>query len=433
MDKKFSLMDYIALLRLSCRHYYWNISYAGKGSITLKRLGQLFTSMANGDYGTAFVLFVAYSLVVDTIGVNFFKILSWLPAIPAYIAKGRIVAILGVIIVRLAAMAFGFFVLLNPKRLKRSLRYKESAFFKNTGIRPKEVVKDKGLCGEYLATCVEEEAFKANNIEGQIFNSVIIPQHGGNFSEADVVSVSSMGINVIEVKALGGEIEGGETWELWQQTLGKETYEFRNPILQNNTHVNYLLAYLEDSMKASGYKPGVALSHSTINSVLFLDNKVSLDINSFNGLNLLYLYGTTHGYADIYKDFKRKNVINLYKNDIDYIAKEIKKLSSHSPSEIDAMMSNRQAAIDRGEYKYPSVYHIAYCEFDIVRREGGICLIKEQNGYQFYFDPKDNWFKYVSTMRITRIEASYRSYDEAMRAFNSPSIASQRYLVKYLY
>lgn len=433
MDKKYSLMDYIALLRLSCRYYYWNISDAGKGSVTLRRLGQFIKAIFTFNFVNFFFLFVAYTVVVDTIGLGLYYLVFGTITLPIMIFRGEILTPIGLIAAGLALIALGLFVLLNPKRLKRSLRYKESAFFKNTGIMPKEVVKDKGLCGEYLATCVEEEAFKANNIEGQIFNSVIIPQHGGNFSEADVVSVSSMGINVIEVKALGGEIEGSETGDVWQQTLGKETYELRNPILQNNTHVNYLLAYLEESMKASGYKPGVALSHSTINSVLFLDNKVSLNINDFNELNLLYLYGTTHGYADIYKDFKRKNVINLYKNDIDYIAKEIKKLSSHSPSEIDAMMSNRQAAIDRGEYKYPSVYHIAYCEFDIVGREGGICLIKEQNGYQFYFDPKDNWFKYVSTMRITRIEASYRSYDEAMRAFNSPSIASQRYLVKYLY
>lgn len=68
MDKKFSLMDYIALLRLSCRYYYWNISDAGKGSVTLKRIGQLFSSIANGDYGAFFVLFIAYTLVVDTIG-----------------------------------------------------------------------------------------------------------------------------------------------------------------------------------------------------------------------------------------------------------------------------------------------------------------------------------------------------------------------------
>lgn len=427
--KKYSLSDRIALLRLSCRHYYWNISYAGKGSVTLKRIGQLFASLANGDYGTAFFLFIAFALIVETIGVNFFKILRWLPAIPTYIAKGRIVAILGVIIVRLVMMAFGFFVLINPKRLKRSRRYRESAFFKNTGIMPREVVRDKGLCGEYLATCYEEEELKRSGIKGKVFNSVIIPHKGGNFSEADVVSVSEMGINVIEVKALGGEIKGGATDDKWEQTLGRETHEFTNPIVQNLQHMNALLSYLNDRMcKDDFHFANSQLFVLSYDTVLFIDNTVSLDINTFRVPNLSFFYGNEKGYKGFYND-NIKELGHIFEEDeVNYFANVLKELSSHTPAEIDNLMADRQAAIDRGEFRYPSTYYLADCTFDNFDQEhSGICLIKEQNGVKYYFDPKDNWFKYFGSLNIDNVLGTYHSYEEAMRAFSNDALKSRRY------
>lgn len=428
-SKRYSLSDRIALLRLSCRHYYWNISFAGKGSVTLKRIGELFACLANSNYLAFMAHLGAIVIVFYAIFVNFLQTIEMLFDLPAYIANGKIVGFIGVIIVRLAMMALGFSVLLNPKRLKRSRRYRESAFFKNTGIMPREVVKDKGLCGEYLATCYEEEELKRSGIKGHVFNSVIIPHRGGNFSEADVVSVSEMGINVIEVKALGGEIKGGATDDKWVQTMGRETYEFTNPIVQNLQHMNALLSYLNDRMCKDDFlfanTPLFALSYDT---VLFIDNNVNLDIDTFRVPNLSYFYGNEKGYKGYYDDTIKEVGHIFEKDELNYFANILKELSSHTPAEIDHLMADRQAAIDRGEFRYPSTYYIADCTFDnFDEKSGGICLIKEQNGVKYYFDPKDNWFKYFGSLSVDNVLGTYHSYEEAMRAFSNDALKSRRY------
>ncbi len=43
-----------------------------------------------------------------------------------------------------------------------------------------------------------------NGVKGYVFNSVIVPKRDGDFNEIDVLTVSPMGIHVIEAKARVG-------------------------------------------------------------------------------------------------------------------------------------------------------------------------------------------------------------------------------------
>lgn len=435
MRKRFTPMDHLAMLRLSCRQYYWNISYAGKGSVTIKRLLNMFKAMADFDIINTLIYFVTYGVVVETIyGLIFiFKgikaILGITPLSEAYAA----VRPFNMILIGLLVSFVGCLIIFNPKRLKRSFNYKKSVFYRNTGITPKEVVKDKGLYGEYIATCAEEEVFKKYNLKGRIYNNVFIPHHGGNFSEADIVSVSNAGINVIEAKALGGEIEGFALANNWEQTMGKEVYEFTNPIFQNLNHMNYLSEYLAETVKNDDEIGDVDLNYLLYmrNTILFLDKNATIDIKAQAAPNLFYVCSGTDFYIKNYKDYPKALYNLLPREIVDYICEAIRDISFYTREEIEDMMADRQIAIDRGEYRYKPAYHIAYCEFviDEDNVEGGICLIQEQNGYKFYFDPKDNWFKSMTDMRIKTIYQTYYSYQEAMNAYNSDSVKDKRYII----
>lgn len=53
-------------------------------------------------------------------------------------------------------------VTFNITRIKYSLNFKNSMWWKNTGIRLSEMLSNKGLYGEYIATIYAEEHLKTN-------------------------------------------------------------------------------------------------------------------------------------------------------------------------------------------------------------------------------------------------------------------------------
>lgn len=75
-----------------------------------------------------------------------------------------------------------------------------------------------------------------------VFLDCYIPRSSGNYSQADVIWSSDVGIIILEVKDYGGCIYGRESDTEWTQTMyyGKRRYRFYNPILQNYGHVEAL-------------------------------------------------------------------------------------------------------------------------------------------------------------------------------------------------
>jgi hypothetical protein len=82
-----------------------------------------------------------------------------------------------------------------------------------------------------------------NGIPAQtIFHDLYLKKYNGEYSQIDLVVVTSVGIIVIEVKDLSGWIFGNGNYSQWTQVLayGREKYRFYNPIMQNNTHIQVL-------------------------------------------------------------------------------------------------------------------------------------------------------------------------------------------------
>ena len=75
-----------------------------------------------------------------------------------------------------------------------------------------------------------------------IYHDLIIKKENGQFSQIDLVLVTSEGIIVFEVKKYSGWIFGSGNNTNWTQVLsyGKKKYKFYNPIKQNNNHISEL-------------------------------------------------------------------------------------------------------------------------------------------------------------------------------------------------
>ncbi len=75
-----------------------------------------------------------------------------------------------------------------------------------------------------------------------IYHDLYIETHNKNYSQTDVLVISSVGIIVFEVKDYSGWIFGTGYQKKWMQILnyGKEKHQFYNPILQNEGHIKAL-------------------------------------------------------------------------------------------------------------------------------------------------------------------------------------------------
>ena len=84
-----------------------------------------------------------------------------------------------------------------------------------------------------------------------IYHDLIIKKDNDEFSQIDLVLVTSEGIIVIEVKDYSGWIYGSGNNTNWTKVLsyGRKKYKFYNPIKQNNNHINELRKTLKQFEK----------------------------------------------------------------------------------------------------------------------------------------------------------------------------------------
>lgn len=75
-----------------------------------------------------------------------------------------------------------------------------------------------------------------------IFHGLYLEKQNGEFSQIDLVVLTSVGVIVFEVKDFSGWIYGNGNYSQWTKVLayGKNKYRFYNPIMQNNRHIQEL-------------------------------------------------------------------------------------------------------------------------------------------------------------------------------------------------
>lgn len=89
---------------------------------------------------------------------------------------------------------------------------------------------------------------------GKVLRNLYLPRGDGRTTEIDILYLTRKGLFVLESKNYSGVISGSPSQASWQSRLSagrnwyggtkQETYEFYNPIWQNETHLNALRTYL---------------------------------------------------------------------------------------------------------------------------------------------------------------------------------------------
>ena len=123
-----------------------------------------------------------------------------------------------------------------------AIPYHKSTYYRDTHKLFLFLIMDKGAYGEYLTyKCLKSYEQKGAKF---LFNCYL-PAKDGETSEIDVMMIHSSGIYVFESKNYSGWIFGNENQKTWTQSLpqgrGSHKEKFYNPIMQNRTHVKWLL------------------------------------------------------------------------------------------------------------------------------------------------------------------------------------------------
>ena len=139
--------------------------------------------------------------------------------------------------------------------------------------------------------------------EGLTLFNVYVPMNNGKTTEIDLLYITKVGIFVIESKNYKGWIFGTDTNKNWTEVLytrktwtnpnGSEKHSFYNPIMRNNTHINWLKRYLKINV------PMFSLS-------VFSNNCEFKDLDLFHSPNnvfVCYRRNVSDIIRQCYKDF----------------------------------------------------------------------------------------------------------------------------------
>ncbi|MBR3245188.1 MAG: NERD domain-containing protein [Parasporobacterium sp.] len=106
----------------------------------------------------------------------------------------------------------------------------------------------KGRRGEKL-TARELKLVNFFGRDGRTLRNVYVPTSDGKTSEIDLLYITRKGIFVFESKNYSGWVFGDERGKYWTVMLpNREKNKLFNPIIQNNTHIKWLRAYIGDNV-----------------------------------------------------------------------------------------------------------------------------------------------------------------------------------------
>lgn len=437
--KKLGILDYVALYKMSMRSYFWRVD--GRHAMASLRTSNLIDLLV-WFYSVALSYGLPLMFVFGVIG--FIQALLLTPLrwiIPAmnmsYATQPS--AYFGIIF----GSAFIFLIcspiVFNTKRMKYNLHFKDSAWWNNTGILPRQIIKDRGLYGEYIATMAAEENMKNFGLHGRVFNSVLVPKADGSFNEVDVICVNEAGIQVIEAKYRGGAFAGSLVGKKWTQKMGKQVNEnMDNPLYQNNGHINCLINYLFDKLSNGSARTKAGFIFSYVNVALFTNMECDTSgLNDTFAPTQFFL-----GPAEGAKGYINLDIKEMYKRhfspkEVGEICAALEEISGYSQEYIQEQIRMRSRIKEMNLYRYKSFYSVVRLESvtcdggteinDLICREdydwrgcdwrdndltNKICV------FRYYMDPEDQMFKAIPNSRIMGQSKKTANFDELFAYYN---------------
>lgn len=428
LDPKLTPADYIALFVLSLRDCFWQIDGRQMATKLLKSRNTL--SVAGGIMMYMIGYLGWIPLCMSLVSMPFACIASAIGhvfSLEIFAAiKMLLVGVSGTIFMAVLLVLWYIPMVTNWDKLQYNLHFTKSAWWKNTGIRPSEIKKDKGIYGEYIATMAAEQCLKKNKIYGRILNSVFVPKRQNDFTEIDIVSVNETGIHVIEAKARGGALHGNISDQIWKQKIGGSENKMHNPILQNNGHRNSLLEYLYWFLPAGSLRDKATFTLNTVNVVLFTTREVE-DHLTYDVTPKEFFFGMATG-KDSYQTL---NIVDTYKKrftreEVDQIADALEHVAHFSREEQELMIKDRalmyaeqELLRNSGQAENPNRYFVANVESTTAdgEQEHNIFICHNNGEYLTYMDMDNYMYMAIPSGKPTPCSAIYRTFPEALAAY----------------
>lgn len=259
----------------------------------------------------------------------------------AYVVTGNlavivwILAIIGTITVSKTILKIVYRVL-STKTLQKSrervekddIEYYNSTYYLSTKNTLNDVIRDKGLEGEYN---IFEKLQRFENNGARFLFNCYLPKEHNETTESDVILLTYDGIFVFESKNYNGWIYGSEEQDLWTQTLraGNKIHKthFYNPVRQNKTHIKYLKKIIGDNLpiysvivfsnecilkdvKITDPLTKVIYLNHAITTILNLSSKTP---NSISQEKLISIYDQLYPYTQVSNEIKLKHIENINK------------------------------------------------------------------------------------------------------------------------
>lgn len=111
-----------------------------------------------------------------------------------------------------------------------------------------------------------------------IFHDLYVEKQNGEFSQIDLVVLSSVGVIVFEVKDFRGWIYGNGNHSHWTKVLayGKNKYRFYNPIMQNSKHIQVIRNQIKQLFSIPFYSIIVFYGDCVLKEVNFVPKETYL-------------------------------------------------------------------------------------------------------------------------------------------------------------
>lgn len=122
-------------------------------------------------------------------------------------------------------------------------------YYRATGVTKEEVIKDKGLAGEFKAYILSKKL----KVPHKTLYNLCIPMPNGSFQEVDAVIITQGHLYVLECKNRAGGFEGTIDSEYWLQHIGNEKHDVKNIFLQNREHIFAIEHFLKSKELAPLY------------------------------------------------------------------------------------------------------------------------------------------------------------------------------------
>lgn len=234
--------------------------------------------------------------------------------------------------------------------------YKNSVYYKETGIEYENMITDTGKAGEYAT-------YKAiKDIPGYkrfVFNTYV-EKGNGKTTEIDIIMIHEKGIFVIECKNYNSFISGDESQKNWCASYagGKEKHFFLNPIIQNSNHIRYLREKLNGytnihSIIVFGNGATIKNIKKTSSSVTIIKNReirdvIISDINSRSNtmpperVDEIYSALTKISGKNVSNEVKEQHIKNITGEDAKEKSEELKSIEINNEQTKEIILSIKE-------------------------------------------------------------------------------------------